>query len=475
MPYLPIIPEASDRRRLGIVPIDLINCMVEPNPTGAQGRSKYVIVGTPGRIRRAELPGFVRELYAEPGVQGGALFAAAGSQMYSISSTWAATPIGSILGADTVQCTDFRSVLAVLAGGQMSTWDGATFSNITDHDAPNPAGSLTSAAYRLIASSVTGDAFGWSKAGLSNDWDPNGVAANFDLPDPIVGQGQQGGDLISFGSRSIQRWRPTGGIESEAFSPIASGLQNMGLAGRDLVCQLNGGLAFVNDRGQPGWIGGGAPTLWDHRAFSDDFNRLAVTARENALGWAYQEGEVGIYGVRAAGMPRAYVYDTSTRLWHQRERYGYATTYDLGHAARAYDAVVGASPELPYIYELSRDVFTDDGDPIIRTMTVRADLPNDMTIASLALDIVVLNQPLSGQGSAPTLMLTYSRDGGQTWSDDYGDVREIALPPAGVYDAKPGDWQFGLFTRAHGAMFRLRISDPVRFAVQGVYLNQGLR
>jgi len=475
VPYYSVIPEASDRRRLGLVPIDLTNCMVEPNPEGVKSRSKYVIVGTPGRTRLAELPGFVRGIYSQPGVQDGTLFAAAGSAVFSISSTWAETSIGSITGADTVQFTDFRSDLALAAAGTMYHWDGATYSTVTDTNAPSPVGSLTSAGYRLIASQTPGDAFGWCKPGLFNDWDPNGVAANFDLPDPIVGQGQQGGDLISFGSRSIQRWRPTGGSESEAFSPIASGLQNMGLAGRDLVAPLDGGLAFVNDRGQPGWIGGGAPRTWDHRAFADDFMRLSTSARENALGWAYQEGEVGMYGVRATGMPKAYVYDTSTRLWHQRERYGYSTTYDVGFSTRVYDSIVCASPELPYIWALSRDVFTDDGDPIIRTMTVRAELPDDMTIWNMALDIRVMDQPLSGQGSAPVAMLTYSRDGGQTWSDDWGDVREIALPGAGVYDARPAEWQFGLFYRAHGAMFRLRISDPVRFAIQGLWLNESAR
>lgn len=431
-------------------------------------------VPTPGRTRVAELPGFVRGLYAKPGVRDGTLFAAAGTGVYSLSESWVQTSLGTIAGADTVTFTDFRDDLALRAGGALHLWDGSSFLTVNDADAPNPAASLTSAAYRLIASELNGDGFGWSKAGQYNDWDPLGVAASFDLPDPVVGQGQQGGDLISFGSRSIQRWRATGGAEDEAFSPVASGLQNMGLAGRDLVAELDGGLAFVNDRGQPAWIGGGGPTIWGHRAFSDAFNALASTARAGALGWAYQEGDAAFYGVRGFGQEQAYVYDKSMRLWHRRARYG-ASTYDVGFSQRAYDTVVCAGPTSPYVWELSRDVFTDDGDPIVRTLTARLDLRDDLAIRSLSLDIRIMNQPLTGTGSAPVAMLTYSKDGGQTWSDDYGDVREIALPPAGVYDARPTTWQLGLFTRAYGAMFRIRISDPIRFALQGMFVNEGFR
>jgi hypothetical protein len=174
-------------------------------------------------------------------------------------------------------------------------------------------------------------------------------------------------------------------------------------------------------------------------------------------------------------MPRAYVFDKSTRFVHQRERYSSPVTYDVGYCARVYDSIVCAGPESPYVWRWSRDVFFDDGDPIVRTMTVRAELAQDTVISSVALDLRVIDQPLTGQGSAPTAMLTYSRDGGRTWSDDWGDEREIVLPPVGAGDEyRPGDWQFGQFSRLNGALFRIRISDPVRFTIQGVWINEGV-
>ena len=474
MSYHAVAPQSSNRSRLALVPLDLINAMVEPNADGARGRSSYVVVPTPGRRRLAELPGFCRGLYAKPGVQGGALFAAAGSELVTVSSAWASTSIGAIAGADPVRFADFRAALIALAGGTIYYRSDPTFASVTDGDAPSPPSAITTAGYRILASVVAGDEFGWSKAGLYNDWDPLGSAQAIDLPDPIVGLGQDSGDAIAFGSRSIARWRATGGAEDEAFSPMA-GIVNMGSIGGNVITELDGGLSFVNDRGEMASIAGGAPTTIECRAFSDEFNRLSLLTRSAALGWGYQEGPVSFYGVRAVGLPRTYVLDRSTGLVHQRARYGYATTYDVGYTARAYDATVCASPESPYLWQWSRDVFDDDGDPIIRTMTVRAEIAEDMTIYSVALDIRVIDQPLSGQGLEPSCMITYSRDGGQTWSDDWGDVRVVPLPAVGQADARPGDWQFGAFTRVHGALFRIQISDPVRFAVQGLWLNEGVR
>lgn len=452
----------------------LQNCFVEPNTKNAPARSPYVVTPTPGRTRRATFPAAIRGIYSKPGVQGGNLFVASGTTLYQVDSNWALTNLGALGGGDTIQWAPFREKLALLAGNQIKVFDGSTLSTVTDPDAPATPITLTQAGYRLIAADAGGDAFGWSKAGLFNDWDPNGQAADFDLPDPIVGQEEQGGDIISFNAESIQRWRPTGGVESEAFSPVASGLQNMGLLGRDLIARLDGGLAFVNHKRVPCWIGDGQPTEWANRALSDDLVTISAANRAAGLGWAYSDGEAEFYGVRFSGLGSGYVRDTSTGLWHTRKRYN-TSQWDVGYVTSAYDSVLCASPTSTYLWSYDRTVYTDDGDPIERVMTVKADLPDDMSIQSVCLDIRCYDQPLSGQGSAPQALLTYSRDGGQTWSDAWGDTRTIDLPTRGNTEARPTEWQFGLFTRSYGFMLKITLSDPVGFAVQGLWLNSGYR
>ena len=472
MPYYPIIPNADDRKRRGIVPVDLVNAYVEPNTQNADNRAPYVLVPTPGRTRRVEFPANVRGLYAKPGVQSGTPFVVAGSSLYSVSSSWSATGLGAIGGGEVVQWAPFRQAFGVVGGGQIKHYDSGTLSPVTDPDAPANAGGLTQAGYRLIAFETGGDAFGWSKAGLYNDWDPNGQAADFDLPDPIIGQEEQGGDLISFNAESIQRWRPTGGIESEAFSPTQSGLQNMGLMGRNLIARINGGLGFVNHKRVPHWLSDGGPVEWSNRALSDALLTISAANRAGGVAFAYPDGDAEFFGLRFEGLQSGYVRDTSTGLWHERRRYN-SSQYDVGFTTAAYDSILCAGPDSPYLWSFDRTVYTDDGDPIVRVMTVKADLPNDMPINSVCLDVRCYDHPASGQGTEPVMMLEYSRDGGRTWSGSWGDVRSVNLPTAADPTARPVEWQFGLFTRQNGFMLRLSFSEPIGFAMQGVWLNSG--
>jgi hypothetical protein len=79
----------------------------------------------------------------------------------------------------------------------------------------------------------------------------------------------------------------------------------------------------------------------------------------------------------------------------------------------------------------------------------------------------VFDQPLSGQGSAPTLMLEVSSDNGNSWSDE----RTVSLPANGAWGKRIQAYRFGMFRTEYGMLVRIRISDPVGFALYGVWVN----
>lgn len=470
MPYFPINPSNDDRHTRGITPMRLRNCLVEEQPTGANKRSKYLIGPTPGRSRVATFSSNTRGLFCQPGVQNATLFAAYGSTVATVSSAWSAAGVGTIFGGDTVNFVGLRASLALRAFQSIHTWDGSTFGTVTDPNAPTNPSTLASVGNRILAADGGGDTFAWSKAGLPLDWDPSGIAADVNLPDPIVGQNRVRGDLWSFNSRSIQPWSATGGSEAEAFIPVPGVQIETGLMARDSVAILSDGRAAFLGADRVVYLTSG----FGLSAISDDDITLALKAftdaqLASARGWSYKDGTKEFYGLNF-GAERAIVYDLSTRLWHERTRYG-SSAYDIDFMANAYGEVVCASNASTYLWKLDPDVYMDDTSLIQRQMTVHIPTGALTDINRIVLDVQFFDQPLTGQGSAPTMILDYSKDGGQTWSTDSGTQREISLPANGQLGKRIQAFQFGRARPEYGFLLRLTLTDPIGFALSGIWVN----
>lgn len=104
---------------------------------------------------------------------------------------------------------------------------------------------------------------------------------------------------------------------------------------------------------------------------------------------------------------------------------------------------------------------------IQREMTLHVPASSDVPLNRIVLDAEWFDQPLTGQGSSPTILLAVSMDGGAT----YADEREISVPANGVYNVRVQDWAFGLASSERGALIRIRITDPIGFAIWGCFVN----
>jgi hypothetical protein len=89
--------------------------------------------------------------------------------------------------------------------------------------------------------------------------------------------------------------------------------------------------------------------------------------------------------------------------------------------------------------------------------------PNGGIIDAVHFDLATGYGTLSGQGSSPKVMLQISKDGGNT----FGNYRELDLGIRGKYATRVTARRLGKFG-PKGAVFRLRISDPVVRALVNV-------
>ena len=119
------------------------------------------------------------------------------------------------------------------------------------------------------------------------------------------------------------------------------------------------------------------------------------------------------------------------------------------------------------LYELDFDTYTENSEPIIR---IRDTAPIDsglfgsygkrVTINKFILNIEVGVGLLSGQGSNPQIMLSYSDDGGKSFSNEmWGTVGKL------------GEFQYKVEWNGLGSFFnriiRIKTSDPVYYAIRG--------
>lgn len=473
MSYYPLCPSTDSRAAKGLTPLNVRNVFVEKQPEGANKQSSYLMRPTPGRVELMDLGANVRGIFCEPGCQNGQLLAAAGSNLYSVSTGFTKASLGSLPGGDYVTIRSQRDKALVRAYGALFQLDG-TLTQVSSVNAPPFAQTLASVGTRGVAAEAGGDSFRWSYAGDLLTWDANAQAADFDMPDPIVGQEEFNGDIWNGNSRSTQIWRPdpTSLLEDEAFAPITGVNIPVGWVGRHAVAKLKSGLHFIgvdNIGGRGAYAGSGlsvSPVV--NRDLEEALQALSVTDMADILCWAYASGSKEFWGVRTS-QERAFVLDKSAGLWHERTAYG-VSPFNVGFVASAYDRLVCASPDSSKLWAWDSSVYDDAGEPIERIMSCKVPVSGGTSVDKIVIDGRWFDQPLTGQGSAPQIMLDYSTDGGKTWGSDYGDIRVLDLPGLGEH-FRVQAFGFGQVDTQEGFLFRLILTDPIGFAISGCWVN----
>jgi hypothetical protein len=211
-----------------------------------------------------------------------------------------------------------------------------------------------------------------------------------------------------------------------------------------------------------------------------------------------------------------FVYDVTTQQWHERSTYTAGPYLQHRHMSEEYVFAWGkhlvSHFDAPNIYEMSSRFYDDDGFPIVGMRTAQTiydeNENENVKIFKLAIDAetgvgrsagdsgvssrvrtftdtpprewsdtddhiwedtiaVVTADPL-GYNATPVAWLSWSNDGGRTWSSEYS----ASL-------GKQGEYRTRLIWRRLGSpknrIFRLRIADPVKRVILGAVINDGAK
>jgi len=186
--------------------------------------------------------------------------------------------------------------------------------------------------------------------------------------------------------------------------------------------------------------------------------------------WVYhQQGHI-FYCLQVRGLDTTLVYDGATGQWHERMFKNPVTNGREQHRGSCHfffgkKNLVG-DRETGKVYQLSLDVYDDEGDEIIRERICPHLQDEKRLIAhsKLELDMEVGTGLTLGQGSNPKIMLQYSDDGGHTFSKELW--RDIGKK--GKYGTRVVWRQLG---QSRDRVYKIRISDPVFVQINEAYLN----
>lgn len=296
-------------------------------------------------------------------------------------------------------------------------------------------------------------------------------------PDPIYSLQVINGELWVAGTKTMEIWSYTG-IADQLFARVNTGLVNIGVAGRNAITTINNQIAWLgsNKEGNGSiWLASGyIPKQISTNAIEYIIGQMPDVS--DCVAFSYmQEGETFIIFNFLSGN-RTLCYELSSGQWHERASWNKRTGKNNHHIAITttlwQQRVFVGNYSNNQIFEWSLDTYTDNGD-IIRRVRTASHLHEDrkrVSYKSLEIDmergtsLLPATGPIDQVGTEAKVMLTWSDDGGYTWSNEVWNT-------VGRTGNRFARVRFNRLGMSRDRVFRIVFSDPCKFIVMGARLD----
>lgn len=448
---------------------ETINLYPVVDETG-EGKEAAALYGTPGLTTFATCgAGVIRGVFA---AANGRAFVVSGNTLYEVDSGGTATSRGAITtSAGTVTMDENGTQLAICDGTSVYIFTYATnaLAAVSDVDLPS-SGTLCFLDGYFIVSKNSSGAFYISSLYDGTAWDALDFATAESSPDNLVRVFNGLGQLWLFGNKTTEIWSNVGG-SGFPFERINGAKMEVGCVAKHSVVNMGNALYWLGRDSRGGGVVYKASGYTPQRISTHAIEYKLQQAGDlsNLVAYSYQQDGHTFYVLTGTGLGTTLVYDEQTGLWHERAYLNGEGNYEIQLAAShmyIFDKHLVGDRSSGNLYELSLDVYTDNGQEIKRKRILShvGDEGKRFKINSFRVDFERGVGLTSGQGSAPVASLRVSKDGGRSWSDEY----TASIGAMGVRLPKC-EWRrlgyFELFTA------ELTISDPVKVAICGAYIS----
>ncbi len=422
-------------------------------------KDKYVLESFAGQTLFGTTTGIGRGQFVHKGI----LYRISGNTLYSVTSAGVHTSLGSIPGSQQCIFTGLGADVVIVADRRVFIWDGATLTEVTDVDLQSPDSATT--LNNQVIYDGDNDQFGVSDVGDASSIDGLNYATAESKPDDLIRVYAFNQFLYLFGDETIEQWWNSG-IGKPPFDRVQGAIIERGLEGIHGVSNNDNFIYFFSDKKELLRLKGSTQISVTPEAIQKEFSDYSSTS------------DVIIWCMKLRGKEMvAVVFPVANRSWIYIEdgqwfEWSSGVTGDRNKAnsyAFVYDKHLVEDFENGNIYELDFEVYTENGDTIVRQ---RDSGPLDsqvlfgITNKRIFMNRLVVNLErgvgvLAGQGIKPVIMMSFSDDGGRTFSNEkWAEIGRL------------GDFQFGVEYNCLGSFFtriiRIRVSDPVYYNITSV-------
>jgi Phage stabilisation protein len=439
-----------------------LNCYYDNRPD--QDKTKVAIFGTPGLVA-AFTAGSGQPMRAMGGTDN-TLYAIAYNQFLALNPVNGVTLASGTLNtfSSHAEMAISPTQVVIVDGNSGYLWTIAT--NVLTVISPwqaTGAQTVTFVSGFFVAEQPGTQNFWVSNAFDGSTWNALAFAAAAADSDTILAVDQLNGNLIIFMTQGMQFF-VNQGLFPEPFVPLPSAANTFGLAAIASRVHADQALLFLSETTQgtvqAARLDGYNVTIISNGDVEAIWNSFSVV--EDAVGLTYQRDTHIFYQLTFPTANRSFLYDCSTRLWNETQTG--TSLFPVRHTANIATYSAGRMLLADYataqIYTMSDTQYTDNGVTIIREVITKHVLSqfNRVRISLLYLDMETGVGLQTGQGSNPQIMLQSSKDNGRTWSAE----RWTTLGAVGAYMTRVVWRRFG---SARDYVFKIRMSDPVKFVV----------
>lgn len=435
-----------------------------------QGKEVAALYGTPGL-----------ELFSTAGngpIRGGFIstngraFFVSGDSLYEVTSSGAATFRGLLLtntGNVTIDENSSQLFVCDQEDGYILTYSTNAFAQVTDADFPS-AGTVTFIdGYFIVNQKSTGKFF----ISALNDgftWDALDFATAESSPDNLLRVVRAIGQIWLLGNKTSEIWTNTGG-SAFPFQKISGAELTTGTMAANTAVEMGSTLYWVGESDEGRGIVYRANGFTPQRVSTEaiEYAISKATDPDNMVAFKYQQDGHEFYILTSGGLETTLVYDITTNMWHERaflNESGNFETHIMSCVIFAFGHFLVGDRRNGNIYKMKLDVYNDNGSAIARERiyTHLSDEGRRVRYNKLRIGFETGVGLQTGQGSDPQVLLQLSKDGARTFSDSFS----ASLGAVGQYRSSVEFRRLGI---AEQMTFKIRVTDPVKVAIIGSYLE----
>lgn len=398
-------------------------------------------------------------------------FVVSGYDAYEVLTDGTGGLIGTIgTGVGSVGIDENGTELIIVdgAGGYIYNMDTDTWAQITDANFPVADVVSFQDGYFIVNDHGTAN-FYISALYDGLTWDALDTSRADSNPDKIVGLISDHGNLWIFGEVSVEVFYNSGAL-AFPFERISGAVIQTGCAAPFTVQKFDNTIAWLGIDEQ------GRGVVWKANGYSAQ--RISTQAIENIIAqssdftgsYAYVYHERGhvFYCLQVKGLDTTLVYDSSVGAWHERQWRDNLNSVNAQHRGSCHfffnqKNLIG-DRETGKIYRQSMDLYDFDGGNIIRTRISPhvQDEKRNVTYSNFELDMETGVGTVDGLD--PQVMLSYSDDGGHTFSSE----KWVSCGKIGKYKTRVRWSRLG---SSRDRVFKVVYSEKTFYQVNEAYIN----